>query len=78
MLSNSSKCDTYDLVVDHGWLGWCCWWAARAARAVGIFVWGVGQGRDASNGNGNECEKVGKLHFERFFDLFSEVAGFVL
>ena len=28
------------------------------------------QGRDASNGNGNEGENVGKLHFERLFDLF--------
>ncbi len=50
-------------MVDHGWLGWWCWWAAVA--------WGsAGQGRDASNGNGNEGENVGKLHLERLFDFF--------
>jgi hypothetical protein len=51
------------LVVDHGWLGWW-WWAA-------VATWGpAGQGRDASNGNGNKGENVGKLHLERLFDFF--------
>ena len=38
-----------------------------------MATWGsVGQGRDASNGNGNEGENVGKLHLERLFDFFQK------